>query len=59
METRRKIGRPPTRLLDNITSTSGLKIHEIVRASEDREKWRTIVTLSSAAANTDYGDVEP
>ena len=58
MEIRRNRGRPLTSLLDNITSTSGLKIHGVIRASQDREKWGAFVETSSAVTTTDYGDAD-
>lgn len=60
VEGRRKKGRPPITLLDNIKTSTGLEIHEVARSSSDREKWRQTVwnckkrkESASAAASTD------
>ena len=55
LEAKRKKGRPPTSLLSNITNTSKLKIHEIARASKDRNSWRSFF-MTSTASNSDTGD---
>ena len=55
LDAKRKKGRPPTSLISNITNVSNLKIHEIARASKDRDSWRSFV-MTSTASNSDVKD---
>ena len=58
VEGKRNRGRPPASLASNITKTSGKKLQEVVRLSQDRECWREVVRTSCAAANTVTGDAD-
>ena len=55
MDAKRKPGRPPTSYISNITSATGLKLHEAVWESKDRRKWLSVVASSGAPTN-DPGD---
>ena len=55
LEANRNKGRPPTTLLSNITDACKLKIHDIARASKDRQYWRDFVR-SCTASNSANGD---
>ena len=57
LNAKRKSGRPPTSLMSNIKSLSGLKIQQVSHRCQDREGWRRTVS-SSAAANTGNGDAD-
>lgn len=60
IEAKRKRGRPPTSLIGNITGACNMKIHEIGRACQDRNRWRRITLSASlnAAANIANGDAD-
>jgi len=55
MDAKRNSGRPPKSYMSNITSSSGLKIDQVVRQSRDRRRWLSIVT-SSGAPTDERGD---
>ncbi|GFR87399.1 endonuclease-reverse transcriptase [Elysia marginata] len=48
-------GQPP--LVSNLVTVSGMSLHKMVGANEDRQRWRKIVNLS-AVANTAFGDAD-
>ena len=54
LDAKRKKGRPPTSLLCKITNVSKLRIHEIARASKDRDSWRSFVMTSTVS----FSDVQ-
>jgi len=41
----RRRGRPRTAWMDNIKTWTGLPVEELVRMTEDRDKWRKYVRL--------------
>ena len=51
VEARRNRGRPATSYMDNITSSTGLRIDEVVHRSTDRDDWRAVVAMSEAATD--------
>ena len=59
-EAKRKRGRPAASLNGNITESCGMRIHEVSRTIEDRNKLRGKTKCSSkgAAANTAPGDAD-
>ncbi|GFS24981.1 hypothetical protein ElyMa_005171300 [Elysia marginata] len=57
LEDKRNRGRPPASLVSNLVTVSGMSLHKMVRASQDRGGWKNIVNLS-AAANTASGDAD-
>ena len=57
LNAKRNSGRPPTSLMNNIKSISGLKIQQVTHRCQDREGWRRTVS-SIAAANTGNGDAD-
>ena len=60
IEPKRKQGTPPMSLISNITKSTGMKLHEVNRASQDRTEWRRkVLSVSYGAAATidnDYAD---
>ena len=60
IEPTRKQGRPPISLIDNITKSSGMKLHEVSWASQRRTEWRRKVMSVSygAAATVDTDDAD-
>ena len=48
IDAKRNSGRPPTSYMSNITSTCGLKTHEVGRQSRDRGRWLSVVASSGA-----------
>ena len=53
IEPNRKQGRPPMSLISNITKSTGMTLHEVNRASQDRTEWRRkILPLSYGTAAT-------
>ena len=60
IEAKRKRGRPAASLVGNITGACNMKIHEIGRACQDRDRWRRITLSASfnAAANIARGDAD-
>ena len=57
IEAKRKKGRPPIALTTNVTKASNMKVQELSRRCEDRERWRKVVQSVSvcAAPTTDHG----
>ncbi|GFS04529.1 hypothetical protein ElyMa_004659300 [Elysia marginata] len=55
LEGKRNRGRPSASLVSNMVTVSGMSLHKMVWASQDRDGWRKIVNLS-AAANTASGE---
>ena len=43
--------------MDNITSSTGLRIDEVVHRSTDRDDWRAVVAMSEAATDV-HGDAD-
>ncbi|RUS81011.1 hypothetical protein EGW08_011216 [Elysia chlorotica] len=52
---KRRKGRPPTTLIDNIEKSSGLSLHKISLRSRDRNKWHTVV-MSAGDPIDEHGD---
>ena len=57
VEARRNRGRPATSYMDNITSSIGLRIDEVIHSSTDRDDWRAVVAMSEAATDV-HGDAD-
>ena len=60
LEARRNRGRPATSYMDNmdnITSSIGLRIDEVIHSSTDRDDWRAVVAMSEAATDV-HGDAD-
>ena len=57
-EAKRKKGRPPIALINNIVKSCNMKIHEVSHLCDDRVGWRRQVKSVSwrAAPTTDHGD---
>ncbi|GFR72811.1 reverse transcriptase [Elysia marginata] len=55
LEGTRNKARPPASLVSNLVTVSGMSLHKMVWASQDRDGWMKIVHMS-AAANTASGD---
>ena len=58
VEGKRRRGRPPTSLANNIVDISGKKLQEVVRLSRDRECWRQLVGKMCVTANTVPGGAD-
>ncbi|GFS09000.1 hypothetical protein ElyMa_004771900 [Elysia marginata] len=57
LEGKRNRGRPPASLVSNLVTVSGMSLHKMVGASQDRDGCRKIVNLS-AGTNTTSGDAD-
>ena len=60
VEARRNRGRPATSYMDNmdnITSSIGLRIDEVIHSSTDRDDWRAVVAMNGAATDV-HGDAD-
>ena len=54
-----RIGRHPKSYMENVTQVSGLKLKAVMKESLDRDGWRRMVGMSTAAANIDQGPHRP
>jgi len=43
--------------MDNITSSIGLRIDEVIHSSTDRDDWRAVVAMNGAATDV-HGDAD-
>ena len=55
---KRNRGRPPVSFVRNIRSISGKKLLEVIRLSQDKERWRQLERTSCVATNTVPGDAD-
>ena len=53
---RRGRGRPRICFMDNIKKWTELKMHEVIQACHDRERWRVLVRKAARAANAHPDD---
>ena len=58
MESKREKGRPSISYIDTVSRSLGLKLQSISQDSQDRDKWRRIVSSTCAAANIENDDAD-